>query len=82
MAEPIIRTVGLRKSFGNKEVLKGIDLEVMPSECMVIIVIIAVAAITILVLLEKVAPQSWRLDYAVGTILVAWGAWVIVARGA
>jgi len=37
MAEPIIRTVGLRKSFGNNEVLKGIDLEVMPSECMVII---------------------------------------------
>jgi ABC-type polar amino acid transport system ATPase subunit len=37
MAEPIIRTAGLRKSFGDNEVLKGIDLEVMPSECMVII---------------------------------------------
>ena len=41
-----------------------------------------VAAITILVLLEKVAPQSWRLDYAVGAMLIAWGAWVIVARAA
>lgn len=38
-----------------------------------------VATITILVLLEKVAPQSWRLMHGVGAILVAWGVWVIVA---
>jgi predicted metal-binding membrane protein len=38
-----------------------------------------VAAITILVLLEKIAPPRWRLGPAVGVILVAWGAWVIVA---
>jgi predicted metal-binding membrane protein len=37
-----------------------------------------VAAITILVLLEKVAPRGWRLDHVVGAILVAWGVWVIV----
>lgn len=37
MAVPIIKTVGLRKSFGDNEVLKGIDLEVMPSQCVVII---------------------------------------------
>lgn len=41
-----------------------------------------VAAITILVLLEKIAPQSWRLRHAVGAVLVAWGAWVILARAA
>jgi predicted metal-binding membrane protein len=37
-----------------------------------------VAAITILVLLEKVAPRSWRLGHAAGAIFVAWGVWVIV----
>jgi predicted metal-binding membrane protein len=41
-----------------------------------------VAAITLLVLLEKVAPRHWHLDNAVGAILVAWGVWVIVARAA
>ena len=41
-----------------------------------------VAAITILVLLEKVAPQSWRLGRGVGALLIAWGAWVIVAHAA
>ena len=41
-----------------------------------------VAAITILVLLEKVAPQSWRFDRGVGALLIAWGGWVIVARAA
>ena len=39
-----------------------------------------VAAITILVLLEKVAPQSWRLRHVVGALLVAWGAWMIAGR--
>jgi len=39
-----------------------------------------VAAITILVLLEKVAPQSWRLRHVVGGFLVAWGVWMIAAR--
>ena len=39
-----------------------------------------VAAITILVLLEKVAPQRWRLGPGVGALLIAWGVWVIVAR--
>lgn len=37
-----------------------------------------VATITILVLLEKIAPQRWRLRHLAGAILVAWGAWVIV----
>jgi predicted metal-binding membrane protein len=39
-----------------------------------------VAAITILVLLEKIAPQRWRLGPATGAILLAWGVWVIAAR--
>lgn len=39
-----------------------------------------VAVITILVLLEKVVPEGWRLGHGVGAILVAWGLWVIVAR--
>ncbi|MCK7510448.1 MAG: amino acid ABC transporter ATP-binding protein [Desulfobacterales bacterium] len=37
MSQPIIRTVGLTKAFGNNLVLKGIDIEVMPSQCVVII---------------------------------------------
>jgi predicted metal-binding membrane protein len=36
-----------------------------------------VAAITILVLVEKMAPQIWRLRHGIGVILVAWGVWVI-----
>jgi predicted metal-binding membrane protein len=36
-----------------------------------------VATIALLVLLEKVAPPSWRLLHVVGAILVAWGVWVI-----
>jgi len=38
-----------------------------------------VAAITILVLLEKIAPQSWRLGPGVGAVLIAWGVSVIAA---
>lgn len=39
-----------------------------------------VAAITLLVLLEKIVPPRWRLDHGAGVVLVAWGLWVIVAR--
>ena len=39
-----------------------------------------VAAIAILVLLEKVASKRWRLGHGAGVVLVAWGLWVIVAR--
>jgi predicted metal-binding membrane protein len=39
-----------------------------------------VAAITVLVLLEKVAPQRWRLGHGAGALLVAWGVWVIVGH--
>jgi predicted metal-binding membrane protein len=38
-----------------------------------------VATIALLVLLEKVAPPSWRLLHLAGAILVAWGVWVILA---
>ncbi|HEY2574070.1 MAG TPA: DUF2182 domain-containing protein [Verrucomicrobiaceae bacterium] len=41
--------------------------------------ILWVAAITILVLLEKVAPQQWRLGDVAGVLLVAWGGWMIAA---
>ena len=34
---PAIRVEGLRKRFGSQEVLRGIDLEVLPSELMVVI---------------------------------------------
>ncbi|MFL5347122.1 MAG: amino acid ABC transporter ATP-binding protein [Hyalangium sp.] len=37
MSEPIIRVEGLRKSFGEREVLRGIDLEVAAGEVVVII---------------------------------------------
>jgi ABC-type polar amino acid transport system ATPase subunit len=37
MATPIIETRGLKMSFGDNEVLKGIDMKVMPSQCVVII---------------------------------------------
>ena len=36
-AEPLIRVEGLHKSFGNLEVLKGIDMEVCPREVVTII---------------------------------------------
>lgn len=36
-AEPLIRVEGLHKSFGNLEVLKGIDMEVRPREVVTII---------------------------------------------
>ena len=39
-----------------------------------------VATITILVLLEKVAPRPWRTGNGAGVLLVAWGLWVFVAR--
>jgi polar amino acid transport system ATP-binding protein len=37
MSEPIIRVQGLRKSFGEREVLRGLDLEVAKGEVVVII---------------------------------------------
>ncbi|MDO4437124.1 MAG: amino acid ABC transporter ATP-binding protein [Coriobacteriaceae bacterium] len=37
MQEPLIRIEGLRKSFGEHEVLKGIDLSVMPGQVVTII---------------------------------------------
>jgi polar amino acid transport system ATP-binding protein len=37
MSEPIIRVEGLRKSFGEREVLRGIDLEIASGEVVVII---------------------------------------------
>jgi predicted metal-binding membrane protein len=39
-----------------------------------------VAAITILVLLEKIAPPRWRLGQATGVILLAWGVGVIATQ--
>ncbi|MCE9520594.1 MAG: DUF2182 domain-containing protein [Verrucomicrobia bacterium] len=36
-----------------------------------------VAAITVLVLLEKIVPQNWRLQHVVGVLLVTWGIWVL-----
>lgn len=38
-----------------------------------------VAAISLLVLIEKVAPARWRLDRVLGLALGAWGAWMIGA---
>jgi polar amino acid transport system ATP-binding protein len=32
MADPLLRTIGLRKSYGTHEVLRGIDLSVLPGE--------------------------------------------------
>jgi polar amino acid transport system ATP-binding protein len=37
MSAPVIRVEGLRKSFGEREVLRGIDLEVAAGEVVVII---------------------------------------------
>jgi len=37
MAAPTIETKGLRMAFGDNEVLKGIDMKVMPSQCVVVI---------------------------------------------
>jgi polar amino acid transport system ATP-binding protein len=37
MSEPIIRVEGLRKSFGEREVLRGIDLEIASGEVVVVI---------------------------------------------
>lgn len=39
-----------------------------------------VAAITILVLLEKIAPPGWRLGNFIGVIFVAWGGWIMIGR--
>ncbi len=38
-----------------------------------------VAAITLLVIMEKVAPHSRKLLHVAGVILVGWGAWVIIS---
>jgi len=37
MTTPLVRIVGLRKSFGSLEVLKGVDLEVQRGECVSIV---------------------------------------------
>jgi ABC-type polar amino acid transport system ATPase subunit len=37
MANPIIETIDLRKSFGDHEVLKGITMRIMANECVVVI---------------------------------------------
>jgi ABC-type polar amino acid transport system ATPase subunit len=37
MANPIIQTVDLRKSFGDHEVLSGINMSIMANECVVVI---------------------------------------------
>jgi predicted metal-binding membrane protein len=39
-----------------------------------------IAAITALVLLEKMAPQSWRLGNGAGVIFTVWGAWLILSH--
>ena len=38
-----------------------------------------VAAITLLVLLEKVAPRGLWVGRAAGLVLVAWGIWMIAS---
>ncbi|NOZ79648.1 MAG: ABC transporter ATP-binding protein [Acidobacteria bacterium] len=35
--EPIISVIGLKKSFGDKDVLRGIDLEIFPGESLVVL---------------------------------------------
>jgi predicted metal-binding membrane protein len=37
-----------------------------------------VAAITLLVMLEKLSPTSWRADRMAGVVLIAWGAWMLL----
>jgi predicted metal-binding membrane protein len=39
-----------------------------------------VAAITLLVLLERILPHRMRLDLIVGVVLVAWGVWMMAAH--
>jgi predicted metal-binding membrane protein len=39
-----------------------------------------VAAITLLVLLERILPHRMRLDLIVGVVLVAWGIWMMAAH--
>lgn len=39
-----------------------------------------VAVITVLVLLEKIAPRGPRLGDAIGVLFVGWGAWMIGQR--
>lgn len=38
-----------------------------------------VAAITVLVILEKISPQSWKLLRVAVVLLIGWGAWVVVS---
>jgi predicted metal-binding membrane protein len=38
-----------------------------------------VGAITVLVLLEKMAPDTWRLGRVTGAVLVGWGLWMVTA---
>jgi predicted metal-binding membrane protein len=40
--------------------------------------ILWIAALSLLVGLEKLVPRSFRLSAAIGVILTAWGAWLIV----
>lgn len=37
LAEPLVRARNVRKSYGDNEVLKGIDLDVLPGEVVVIL---------------------------------------------
>lgn len=41
-----------------------------------------VAAITLLVLLEKVAPPQWPMRHVIGLLLLAWGVWLASAAPA
>lgn len=41
-----------------------------------------VAAITLLVLLEKVAPPRWPMRHVIGLLLLAWGVWLAAAAPA
>jgi len=36
-----------------------------------------VAAITLLVVIEKMSPSSWRTDRVAGVLLIAWGTWML-----
>jgi len=42
--------------------------------------VVWVAAITIIVLLEKLTPQRFRLSVISGVIFVLWGVWIIAAQ--
>lgn len=39
-----------------------------------------VGIISVLVLLEKIAPKGWWLDRVAGILLIAWGGWMLIAQ--